>query len=425
MGQDTSTVEQGRYCIIIGYFYRVSGIDFFRKTAILGLLILIPVWVFPQTGDSVSVSKSADSATVDLIDYTIKILKLKEPDSTKQSDKRVRLSLVPFSSGSDRHISVSSVNLAFYRGDKANTNLSTVYFYPYTNFSGRYSFTTISNIWSPRNRYNTLADLKFSSNRYDDYGLGSKTSSDPVAELDYKHTRVHLQVKRLIFNYLYAGLGWAFDNYFNADHVSNSDSSDVDVYPYDNDSHTISSGMLFSLTRDSRKNSITPAGGFYTGMTVRISRPEFGSSTTWNSFMFDARKYVPLPFFRHSLIAGRGVFWDTWGETPYLDLPATLTDREGRMGRGYYYSRFRGKGMLYGELEYRFTISQNGFWGGVVFVNGQSLREPDNMHFEKVNPAGGFGLRLKFNKRSNANITLDFASGKDSFNWYLNLGEFF
>lgn len=368
-----------------------------------------------------------DSSRKDLIDYAIKILKISPRNEAAGDGKKVRLSLVPFSTGSDRAISISTVNLAFYRGDPATTNLSTVYFYPYTNFSGRYSFRAISNIWSEENKYSLTGDFRISSNNYEDYGIGSDSHADSVSQLDYNHSRFHLQLNRLVYGFFYAGAGYALDYYSDLSQPQQDVLiSDFQQYPYGTGENTTSSGITLNVSRDSRKNIINPQGGFFTGFLFRLNRKELGSSLNWNSVTADIRKYFPLTTAKRSVLALRILYWDTWGQVPYLDLPATMTDRESRVGRGYYYSRFRGTGMAFGEAEYRFTISRNQFLGAVLFVNGQSLREDKpGSDFGQVNPAAGFGLRLKFNKRSDANVTLDFAFGKNSFNWYLNLGEFF
>jgi hypothetical protein len=81
--------------------------------------------------------------------------------------------------------------------------------------------------------------------------------------------------------------------------------------------------------------------------------------------------------------------------------------------------------MLYAEAEYRFDLTHSGLWGGVVFVNGESFIEPDNHGFKYVKPAAGFGLRLKFNKFSDSNLTTDLAFGNGSFVWYVGLNEAF
>ena len=51
------------------------------------------------------------------------------------------------------------------------------------------------------------------------------------------------------------------------------------------------------------------------------------------------------------------------GAAPYLDLPATGMDTYGRTGRGYPRGRFRGERLVYGEAEYRWTVTKNGLFG--------------------------------------------------------------
>ena len=173
------------------------------------------------------------------------------------------------------------------------------------------------------------------------------------------------------------------------------------------------------------KNSINPLRGFYTGLSYKICSPNLGSTSAWTSLYYDMRKYFSLNPKGHHILALWAIYWGTYGDVPYFNLPGTALDLYGRTGRGYLYGRYRGKQMLYAECEYRFDISSNGFWGGVVFANAQSYTEPVTNNFQYVRPAAGVGLRLKFNKKSDMNMTFDVAFGKDSFNWYINLGEFF
>jgi len=81
--------------------------------------------------------------------------------------------------------------------------------------------------------------------------------------------------------------------------------------------------------------------------------------------------------------------------------------------------------MLYAESEYRFDISANKLFGGVLFANAESFTEPTTNRFQTIAPAAGFGARIKFNSKSDTNLTLDFGFGKNSFGFYIGLGEFF
>ena len=78
---------------------------------------------------------------------------------------------------------------------------------------------------------------------------------------------------------------------------------------------------------------------------------------------------------------------------------------------------------MYFESEYRFGITSNGFIGGVVFGSLTSASEYESQQFLYWHPAGGAGLRMKFNKYSDTNIGLDLALSKDYFGVYLFIGE--
>jgi len=82
--------------------------------------------------------------------------------------------------------------------------------------------------------------------------------------------------------------------------------------------------------------------------------------------------------------------------------------------------------MLYLETEYRFGITRNGLFGGVVFANVQAFSETKSGRFEALWPAFGSGLRVRLNKYSNTNICIDYAIGMNgSQGIFINLGEIF
>ena len=139
----------------------------------------------------------------------------------------------------------------------------------------------------------------------------------------------------------------------------------------------------------------------------------------------DTRKYYRISSEKRQILALWGFYWGSYGNVPYLNLPGTQLEFGGRSGRGFPRARFIGRQMLYFESEYRFDITSNGLLGAVVFANFQSLTDPSNNKFQYVNPAAGFGARIKFNKESNTNLTLDFGFGKNFFGFYIGLGEFF
>ena len=87
--------------------------------------------------------------------------------------------------------------------------------------------------------------------------------------------------------------------------------------------------------------------------------------------------------------------------------------------------------MWYNEVEYRFPITSNGFLGGVVFANTTNAARPEmgpdkgQKLLEKTAIAGGFGFRMKMDKRARVNLTVDIGFGQNSRGIFFNLQEVF
>ena len=97
----------------------------------------------------------------------------------------------------------------------------------------------------------------------------------------------------------------------------------------------------------------------------------------------------------------------------------------GSSSRGIRQNRYRSNALLYFESEYRFGITANGFLGGVLFASVTSASEYETQQFKYWHPSAGTGIRLKFNKYSNTNVTFDFGFSKEFASVYLNIGEAF
>jgi hypothetical protein len=390
------------------------------------LLILFVVF-FPAV--IIAQQQNPDTAKVrqkDLLEFFFKYIKFKKHKILKE--RIVYFSFLPLSGASTNGNSfiVSSVNATFRLGSANNTNLSSVYFIPYTNLSTRFGFIIKPNVYLNDNEWNMNGDLRIIHNDVETYGLGSNTSSDSGNLISNNQIRLYVNANRRVKDYFYIGLGYNLDHFYNInENWMQSTESAFKRYGVGTGSSSTTSGIGPNFVYDSRANSNNPIDGYYSSLSFRLNPNFLGSSSTWTSIYFDNRKYIPLSDHWHSVLAFWAVYWGTFGNVPYLDLPTTAGDVSEKIGRGYVRWRYRGKQMLYGEAEYRFDITANGFLGGVVFTNVESFTQPNNNNFSYLLPAVGTGLRVKFNKKSNVNMTLDFAVGKNSFDWHLSLGEFF
>jgi len=69
---------------------------------------------------------------------------------------------------------------------------------------------------------------------------------------------------------------------------------------------------------------------------------------------------------------------------------------------------------VYGEVEYRWTVTRNGLFGVVAFLNTETLsnEQTGEKLFDSFATGAGFGFRLMLNKRSQTNLCLDIGRGK-------------
>ena len=123
--------------------------------------------------------------------------------------------------------------------------------------------------------------------------------------------------------------------------------------------------------------------------------------------LYDARYYLGLG---KKILAMLLAFW-SWGNillngnVPYLALPSIGWDTYNRSGRGFIQGRYRGLSMVYNEVEYRFPISKNGLFGGVLFVNATTASNYTKKLFDKTAFGRGAGVRMQLDKRARTNLT--------------------
>jgi hypothetical protein len=283
-----------------------------------------------------------------------------------------------------------------------------------------------SSVWFPGNRYLLQGDLRYLNFPQDTYGFGGHTTEADVYTVTYKYIRFYESLYRKLAGNFYAGLGYQVDHHWGIKELDVPAGKLTDFSKYGYSKNSTSSGIALNLLYDARKNSINPEGGaFYANLQFLQNLRALGSNSNWNSLLFDVRKYIQLS--RHKVLAlWSYTVWTLSGNPPYLDLPGTGQDTYNNTGRGYEEGRFIGRRMVDLEAELRFRISSNGLVGGVVFVNAESLSELGSNKFDVISPGFGIGLRIKFNKFSNTNVSLDYGAGRSgSHGFFGNLGEVF
>lgn len=375
-------------------------------------------------------AQKIDSLIVNSRDITDILRELfNKKDTTKLDNKKVAYSFLPVPVDATANTGlVVSLMTSFYLGeDHEKTKMSQVTFAPYFSFSNQYVFPIRSYIYTEENKYSFIGDYRFLIYPQPTYGLGTHTSDKEMSTLNYKQWRFYQFATKKIYKSFRFGGGILMDNYQNISEESEIDTpTDYDTYMNGNYDDVNSLGLAAQILSDTRESSINPSQGHYLEIDYRVNTNGGVDKKGWQSVYVDARKYHSFSDRSHKVLAYRAFYWATFAGNPhYLDLPSIGWDRDGRTGRGFTRNRFRSNSLLYFEGEYRTDISRNGFLGAVFFANVSSVSKLNTYYFSQWNPGVGTGLRIKWNKRSNTNVGLDFGISKNDYSFRLGLSENF
>jgi outer membrane protein assembly factor BamA len=107
------------------------------------------------------------------------------------------------------------------------------------------------------------------------------------------------------------------------------------------------------------------------------------------------------------------------GDVPFFNYPAFGS---GADLRGYQTGVYRDRFLIAAQGEYRHHFTNR--IGGVAFA-GVGTVHPDFAGWGETLPSIGFGLRYLIAKDNQMNLRMDFAWGKDDFQFYFGIGEAF
>ncbi len=355
----------------------------------------------------------------------------------------------------------------WYMGDTGNTSLSSMLGSVIYTTNEQLITTAKANTYFAGDRWNMLTDIRFFVSSQPTYGLGTgPQSAKPIAQGDlelndnpytpietsqmmaFSFFRLHnTLMKRYQDSRFYAGVGYHLDYHFGIkDNMLNLDTipqQKTSHYWYSelqgfNPEHYVLSGLSLNLLYDSRDNAVNPYSGRMAFANLHVNPTFLGSSQNSTVLWLEYRDYIHLSKERPRHLIG---FWTygsfvTSGKVPYMDLPAVGWDQFGRSGRAYTQGRFRGIDIVYGEVEYRFPLQKKSeIFGGVIFANGTTASNRNDIEdyadskiklFEYIDYAYGAGLRIMIDKKSRANLSIDYAIGKyGSQGFYLGINEVF
>jgi outer membrane protein assembly factor BamA len=314
-------------------------------------------------------------------------------------------------------------NVGFFRGDPANTRISSSVASATVTTKKQAGISTHTTMFGGDDRWLVELDHRFQWTSQDTFGLGTATQSSSGELVRFDFIRLYQSMYLGVRPNLFVGAGLHFDR-----HADVEPSEDLEpewtqsaYYKYSVD-HGLpldsqsSAGPSIEVIWDSRDSFINPSRGWVARASYRALFDAFlGGDSSWEKVTLDLRAYPPLSADRrHKLAMWAYADLVVDGVAPYFGLPSTASDPYGRSGRGYAEGHFRGEKLAFLELEYRAPLLRNGLLGFVGFVNTTTIsnRQGGEKLFDSFAWGGGGGVRLLLNKRSRTNLAFDIGFGE-------------
>ena len=239
------------------------------------------------------------------------------------------------------------------------------------------------------------------------YGLGHSTPTNN--EHLYSSNRVIAEAYMLkgVYNNLFTGPSFKYINYNGV--------TPIDQIKYPELVDFSSTGVGYTLLKDSRDNILTPSSGIYCNLFLGY----VFNQKKYTEAAIDIRKYYT---YKKITLAGRFYNEYNYKNPPFYDYAYLGGDK---YVRGYYYGRYRDNNLSTLQLELRSIFIWR--FGAAIFGGVSNVYNTfDSFNFSHTKYNAGAGLRFVINRKENVNLRIDYAVGEgNSSGFYISFGESF
>jgi len=248
------------------------------------------------------------------------------------------------------------------------------------------------------------------------YGVGNDSRSADEESYTPRILEIQVGVKRRVAGSLFGGLRFDFEDVMmeKVEPGGLLDAGDII-----GSRGGMLAGLGASLDWDTRDSVLFPRRGVLLQLQGDAYGAIAGSDYSFSRLKLDLRKYLPVG--TDQVLAVQAFLHSTGGEVPFHRL--ALLGGESLM-RGYYKGRFRDKGLIAIQAEYRALLTTRigvaGFAGLADIFPGWAGLNDGRLKFSV-----GTGLRYVISKSDGATLRLDLAWGQRSFGLYATAQEAF
>ena len=346
-------------------------------------------------------------------------------DSTSAKDssfyKRKTIIFPVIASAPETSVQLGAVVMHFFKHGKSHSLTRTSYLQALGSFTFNKQFNIglSHHVFFDREKYISTGSLIFSKFPENFYGLGNQSLKDSQETVSYYSINVTERILRKVYKKLFIGAQYSFVRLFDVSFQAPERFSNESIIGKQGGNV---SGLGPSIIWDSRSSVLNSFSGSYVEISSYFNRTALGSDFNFNSYVFDARKYIPLKNKKGILALQAYVNLHT-GQTPFRQL--SMLGGNSIM-RGYYAGRYRDNDLAAVQAEYRSPLFIANKWGFVLFAAaGEVAPVVKDFKVDAIKPTYGAGLRRVINKKENLNLRIDVAFGNNTSAFYLTIAESF
>lgn len=304
------------------------------------------------------------------------------------------------------------------KGTKDNARLSSTWGQVMYSTKNQLTVNLATNTYTKNESYYINVKLGYIVNYERFWGFtNDNVKNDDYAEVTYNRNFATASISKNLGNKVFLGIEANYSKYYNIEVDRGNIPNDVPTSNLTPNSEIYGGGL--NLIIDKRDHQFTATKGYFFEVANTVNFNTSNRKYAYNHLIIEARKYfqqnkkeLALQLYTSLQSGTVPVF-----EQNRLGGPIQL--------RGIFNGRFRDNNMWYAQAEYRFPLSpliKLAFFSSV----GKTANDFSNLFREKVNVAGGSGLRFLLNKKKQIYLRTDVAYANiNTFGYYVRLGDAF
>ena len=267
--------------------------------------------------------------------------------------------------------------------------------------------------YGDKNSWRIKGELGYYRFFYNFFGLGPNSRQEDLETYSVNFPRVDFNYSYLVTSSIYLGGGFNFDQFDIAEVQSEGILERSDIVGNRGGTKTNLYGIAAYDTRD---NVFSTFDGYYIEFIYQQSLPGV-SSFDYRKISLDFRHFTT---FDHLTIASNVRWIEAADKAPFFDLPYVSSPM---ISRGFDDRRFISHGLITGQLEMRYALTQK--WIAAGFISSSWLSEVEAGYNGDAKIAYGAGIRYEIDSDRHTRLRLDWGFGEGQSNIYITVNEAF